>query len=313
MGSSKDPSRHGSQPPFGRQNDDSEEEVQSIDSSTGTRSVSASSESHIKSDANLSVSEHRNMMLASLLEDHFRTRAAEFLNAANPGLQYTRQSPEVQPLAQELFAQASRTLSSNGLLSTTAASDQYSSVRTQYLSGVDSLAAGNPAPGVSLLEPIHKLVGQVSKLAVVPNPANDQQIILRQPHARSHYSANFHEITLLGKGGFGRVYRCHNSLDNRTYAVKKIPLSAKLGRKLCQGGHEELQHILREVQALARLDHPNIVRYHHTWLEEPQAHVGADEDGKVFVLFSVLLLYYPSACLNPVTLCTVATTSFSFC
>ena len=50
--------------------------------------------------ANADANQHQEMLLATLLEEHYRNRAAEFLNTANPGSNYTRHSPEVQPLAQ---------------------------------------------------------------------------------------------------------------------------------------------------------------------------------------------------------------------
>jgi eukaryotic translation initiation factor 2-alpha kinase 3 len=79
---------------------------------------------------------------------------------------------------------------------------------------------------------------------------------------------------LLGRGGFGRVYQCFNPLDNQFYAVKKIPLSPELSNLICTGQRpgglgSGIEELLREVKALATLDHPNVVRYHQTWIEEP--------------------------------------------
>ncbi|KAI1635360.1 kinase-like domain-containing protein [Biscogniauxia mediterranea] len=252
----------------------STEDVQSINVSSREQSVSNSeSRDHGRSHVGSSMEEHRNMMLASLLEDYYRNRAVEFLNTthASDGEIFTRHSPEVQSLTQRLFAQASRTLSSTGLVSSVATSDISQNTRRQYLSGLDSLIGASQTTSANVLDPIHDLVIQSSQLSLLPNPANDLQLTLRLPPPRpSHYQSSFREISLLGKGGFGKVYQCYNVLDQKTYAVKKIFLSPKLGKNFSDGKHDELEHILREVKALAMLDHPNIVRYHATWFEEPQ-------------------------------------------
>jgi eukaryotic translation initiation factor 2-alpha kinase 1 len=64
---------------------------------------------------------------------------------------------------------------------------------------------------------------------------------------------------LLGKGAFGRVYRCRNRLDTRDYAIKTIRLSAN--------DQEDIQKMLREVKFNARITHRNVVRYFSSWLE----------------------------------------------
>ncbi|KAI5925164.1 kinase-like domain-containing protein [Camillea tinctor] len=251
------------------------EDVQRINVSSRERSVSNSeSRDRGRLPVGNSMEEHRNMMLASLLEDYYRNRAVEFLNAtsSSDGEIFTRNSPQVQSLTQQLFAQASRTLSSTGLVSSLATSDRSQSTRRQYLSGLDSLIGASQTTSANILDPIHDLVLQSSQLSLLPNPANDLQLTLRSPPPPppSHYQSSFREVSLLGKGGFGKVYQCYNVLDQKTYAVKKIFLSPKLGKNFSDGKHEELEHILREVKALAMLDHPNIVRYHATWFEEPQ-------------------------------------------
>ncbi|KAF2963485.1 hypothetical protein GQX73_g10089 [Xylaria multiplex] len=213
---------------------------------------------------------HRNMMLASLLEDYYRSRAVEFLNASNPGQSYTRQSREVEAIAGRLFSQASQVLSSNGLLSPRATSNASQRIRRQYLSGLDSLVAGSQP--LDILDSMRDLVGQTSQLNLTAPPDNDLQLTLHQPllPPRSHYKSSFREDRLLGRGGFGKVYQCYNLLDQNTYAVKKIALPRKLGKSFSDGRHDDLADILREVKAMAVLDHPNIVRYHATWVEEPQ-------------------------------------------
>ncbi|RYP10123.1 hypothetical protein DL765_008217 [Monosporascus sp. GIB2] len=236
-------------------------------------------------DAGTSIDEYRNMILASLLEDYYRTRAADYFNKAHPGKNYTRQSPEVQPLAEQLFTRAGQALSSNGLLSSSSASSSLQSTRQQYLSGLDNLAAAGLTPGAELLNPMRDLVMQSSKLSLVSHNTSELQLTIQSPF-QSHYQANFEERGLLGKGAFGKVFRCYNPLDQKTYAVKKIRLSSKLSREFSEGRHGEMEDILREVKALAKLDHVNVVRYHAAWIEQPHQppvsvvnHVGSGSEG----------------------------------
>lgn len=259
--------------------EESDEDVQSL-SVSENRSVPFSADSDGPSRSGAGMDQHRDMMLASLLEDYYRSRAADFLNATNPGKNYTRQSTEVQPLARRLFAQASHTLSSNGLLPSVAVADGSQKTRIQYLAGLDNLGAGTAAPATSLLDPMRDLQLSPSDLALalMPHPANDLQLTIQPPRPLGHYHTSFQEVKLLGKGGFGRVYKCFNSLDQTAYAVKKIPIPAKLGKCFREGRHGDARHVLREVQALAMLDHCNVVRYHATWFEEPQQQTrGFDE------------------------------------
>ena len=74
----------------------------------------------------------------------------------------------------------------------------------------------------------------------------------------SRYANEFHELGRLGKGGFGEVFKARNKLDGQLYAVKKITQTAP----------GSLSEILSETILLSRLNHPYVVRYFNTWLEE---------------------------------------------
>lgn len=86
---------------------------------------------------------------------------------------------------------------------------------------------------------------------------NDELDRISRP---SRFENDFIEIELIGRGGFGVVVKVRNVLDQRCYAVKKISFSNDNSSKLTS--------ILREVKSLARLDHPNIVRYYSAWIED---------------------------------------------
>ncbi|KAI2630137.1 kinase-like protein [Xylaria nigripes] len=225
----------------------------------------------------VSMERHRDLMLATLLEEYYRGRAVDILNVTNPGRVYTRQSPEVEAIARQLFAQGSRVLSSNGLIPSGATSDESQSARRQYLSGLERLFAASHTPNV--VESMRQVVIQANQLNLTTHPSNDLQLTLNQSPSSplSHYKSFFREVSLLGRGGFGRVYRCYNHLDQTTYAVKKIILPSKVVKGLSDGRHDKLQHILQEAKAMAMLDHPNIVRYHATWIEEPQRTPGLSD------------------------------------
>jgi serine/threonine protein kinase len=81
----------------------------------------------------------------------------------------------------------------------------------------------------------------------------------------SRYASEFQELRALGKGGFGSVFQCKNSLDGRDYAIKKVCIR---GASSDDAKFQiQLDRVLREVKNLAVLNHPCIVRYYTAWLE----------------------------------------------
>nr|AHB33442.1 interferon-induced double-stranded RNA-activated protein kinase [Pelodiscus sinensis] len=64
------------------------------------------------------------------------------------------------------------------------------------------------------------------------------------------FSDDFEEIEPIGSGGFGNVFKAKKIIDKKSYAIKKVMWSGK---------------VHREVEALAKLEHKNIVRYYTSW------------------------------------------------
>ncbi|XP_012256146.2 eukaryotic translation initiation factor 2-alpha kinase [Athalia rosae] len=77
---------------------------------------------------------------------------------------------------------------------------------------------------------------------------------------KSRYLTDFEPIDCLGKGGYGVVFEAKNKIDDCNYAIKRIAL---------QNSRDSRERVMREVKALAMLDHHNIVRYFNAWLECP--------------------------------------------
>lgn len=69
------------------------------------------------------------------------------------------------------------------------------------------------------------------------------------------------DMSVLGKGGYGRVFKAKHRLDGRYYAVKEVVSDSP----------EELREILRETILLSRLNHPYVVRYFSAWMETETA------------------------------------------
>ncbi|KAJ9224537.1 hypothetical protein DTO021C3_799 [Paecilomyces variotii] len=90
----------------------------------------------------------------------------------------------------------------------------------------------------------------------------------QSPNRLSRYAVEFAEVKMLGRGSFGEVYHVRNHVDGQNYAIKKIPLSRRRLELLREGGLRQLEHIMKEIRTLARLEHTNVVRYYGAWVEQ---------------------------------------------
>ncbi|XP_045454664.1 eukaryotic translation initiation factor 2-alpha kinase-like [Melitaea cinxia] len=103
-----------------------------------------------------------------------------------------------------------------------------------------------------------------------PLPVNQEYIVVERHYERpvtnnnteysGRYENDFTPLQCLGKGGFGVVFEARNNIDHCSYAVKRITLPKRQSKR---------ERVLREVRALAKLEHEHIVRYFNAWLEEP--------------------------------------------
>ena len=76
--------------------------------------------------------------------------------------------------------------------------------------------------------------------------------------AASRYAKEFVEDGRLGRGGFGEVFRARHKIDNQLYAIKKIKARSRAA----------LDPVLSEASVLSRLNHPNVVRYFASWIDD---------------------------------------------
>ncbi|THU97930.1 kinase-like protein [Dendrothele bispora CBS 962.96] len=96
------------------------------------------------------------------------------------------------------------------------------------------------------------------------NENNNNNVFPPGSMAEGYFNMFFKEEWKLGMGANGSVFLCQHVLDGNSlgrFAVKKIAVGQS---------HSYLLQTLREVKLLERLHHPNIITYHHAWLETCQ-------------------------------------------
>ena len=78
-------------------------------------------------------------------------------------------------------------------------------------------------------------------------------------------------LNYIGGGAHGKVYKIYNMLDDQIYSLKKIDLIDEISDissgDLFSSLKDNTQLLLREIRVLAKLEHPNILRYNTSWIE----------------------------------------------
>ncbi|OCK86444.1 kinase-like protein [Lepidopterella palustris CBS 459.81] len=233
---------------------------------------------------------HKDLMIHALLEEKCQREAAEHLAK-------DKDDPEVQALAALNYQALSRNLAdpldidpelqSDGMRSTRVAVQQGLRALSQQYMASSSEATPNESralvstvlSGTGLVNSFRNLLrSPMGSRLSLPSPKSNAALpavptafhAFMDPHPvldAPRYSREFHEVCLVGKGGYGKVYKVLHKVDGAHYAIKRIPLSPGRMKKIEEGGVQELDCILEEARTLARLEHRNIVRYHHAWLD----------------------------------------------
>ncbi|KAM9831712.1 eukaryotic translation initiation factor 2-alpha kinase 1 [Neosynchiropus ocellatus] len=152
-----------------------------------------------------------------------------------------------------LFKVIGQRLAAMNLLSPLAISDEFSTVRLQHNRAFTELLHAASSSLYSQGQQLHD--SNTHNTAVRPKEGLFQA-------QTSRYLSEFEEISRLGKGSYGNVYKVLNKLDGQFYAVKKILIK--------NVSKEDCMKVLREVKVLSSLQHVNVVGYHTAWMEHVQ-------------------------------------------
>lgn len=216
----------------------------------------------------------RDLLLHSLLEERTMKQVAEQLGK-------DVSDPEVQRLGRIAYQEIAGQISNN--VDSTYASNEMQAHRATANEGINRLTRSNLSKlsvipeGSSQAIMIRSQNGMGIDLPQQPSPAFDilsgisapTELRLRgYPDLQvDRYVRDFSELGVVGKGGYGKVYKAKHKLDGSFYAVKRIPVSQAKVARIQEHGPQELESMLEEVRSLARFEHCNIIRYHNAWLE----------------------------------------------
>jgi translation initiation factor 2-alpha kinase 3 len=251
--------------------------------------------------ASLEPQQHSKLFYLSLIEGRCRTQAVQLLNEGRrPADNLPEQHPDVRALARVLFSEMSKELHKASILPDEFAGQDFEDLRTRYLNTFDTVLHSIAAKGTnSVLDPSttgshlnsHGLAinSGFSPFAMERKDKQRQlgsqrsllsSLILKGSGGEhlptSIFKTQYGPKSLLGKGGFGHVYRVKNLVDQREYAVKKIVIR---GEQVSLARDKEQQEaLLREARSLSKLNHENIVRYYGAWVETCPAGSSMDEE-----------------------------------
>ena len=92
------------------------------------------------------------------------------------------------------------------------------------------------------------------------------------------FTKKFKDIEIIKSGGFGIVYKARHYLDNKLYAIKRIPLFIDFQDK--ENISKILLNKLKEIRILSTIQHQNIIDYKTSWLEPDNSiyNVSSEDD-----------------------------------
>ncbi|XP_053159248.1 interferon-induced, double-stranded RNA-activated protein kinase isoform X2 [Hemicordylus capensis] len=145
----------------------------------------------------------------------------------------------------------------SGLFSNGADSDSgCKSAVDELVNKVDALQVNeNPSPLANAKGPAAKPKRKETPLAPAFSKALQKEDKDTVKDRNIWNIGTFKDIEQIGRGGFGNVFKAKHAIDNIVYAVKRVKLTDSNG-----------EESTKEVQALAKLKHENIVRYYHCWI-----------------------------------------------
>ena len=77
---------------------------------------------------------------------------------------------------------------------------------------------------------------------------------------------DFEVLSRLGSGSFGTVFRVRRIIDDGVYVIKTV--------RIVELSYKEQTEAINEVQILAQLKSPYVVRYYDSFIEKDSLHIG---------------------------------------
>jgi translation initiation factor 2-alpha kinase 3 len=282
-----------------RDTNNEQSKVSAVESSSQLPNASTALARLANSDLhNLDPKDQEVLFYLSLIEGRCKTQAANSINRGRHHLDWVPDShPEVVELSRHLFSKISQEFHKAGLLPDKFSGLNLEVVRSKYLTTFDSILqdyATQHAPDLfdrntdrSISRSnIFSLSEGSSSLALSGALARRQQFTMAEAaqspsglhsfqlnlqgngineRLQSRYKSEYKEGHLIGKGGFGSVYKVENILDEQSYAIKKIKIQGRHLSLMDEQGR--VTKMLSELRTLAKLSHQNVVRYYAGWIE----------------------------------------------